>query len=152
MLWLTVKDAVEDQFDEGLFVFYILPCGLELLNDILKYASAAVLRSVNSLKECFGPYDAVNEFLRPLSNRAHWIALLFNSISALVALREALANGDTSGLVAVRASLNQRDAKIEAHRVDKVSSLIVVQSVNHQIKTTEESVPESVLLDTTNVV
>ena len=126
MLWLTIKDTVEDQFNEGLSIFKVLSCSLELLDDILKNASTTVLCSIHSFKQCFSPDNAVYKFLRPLSNRTHWKALLFDSISALVALCEALTNGNTGSLVAIRSSLNKWDTEVKAHRVDEVSSLIVV--------------------------
>ena len=151
MLWLLSKHPVKQHLDERLLILP-LPCSLQLLDDILKDLARSIFRPVDSLKECLGPHDAMDELLWSLTNCADWERSFLDAIDALVALCCALFDGDACGLVATRASLDEWDVKVEAHRVDVVTSFIVVQSVDHYVEVLEESEAEPVLLYAADVV
>jgi len=151
MLRLSVENSVEKRLDVC-FVSVLFSCGVQFLNYVFENLTSTVFSTKNSFKESLSPNNAVDQFLGALSDRAHWETFFFDAISTLVALCEAFANRRASCLIPVSSCLDQRNAEIETDGVDELASFIVVQCVDHQVKRAEEGVPESILLDTTNVI
>lgn len=90
MLWLLVEESIEKDLCELDFVTRLARL-LEFLYNVLDYVlRCLVLRSIETLEECLGPNDAMDEFLWLLSDGAYRKALLLDPISALVALRHSL--------------------------------------------------------------
>jgi len=104
----TVKDAIEEDLNEAL-LGVASPRSVELFNDVLKNLRRTVFRTENALEERFGPHDAMDQFFRTLSDRAHRETLLFDALGALVALSHVLLDCSARGFVAVRARLDQRN-------------------------------------------
>lgn len=151
MLWFPVENSIKKCL-HVCFMSILLSCGVQFLNYVFKDLRSAIFSAKNPFKESLGPNNAVDQFLGALPDRAHWETFFFDSISTLVALSEAFSDGRASCLIPVSPCLNQRNAEIEADGVDELASFIVVERIDHQVKRAEECVPESIFLDTTNVI
>jgi len=150
-LRLFLEDSVEEDLHE-LTLVVAFPRSVKLLDDVFKDLRLAIFSTVDAFKQSFCPDDAVNEFFWPLSDRAYRETLFFDPVCALVALGDSFLNRHTGGFVAICASFDQWDVEVEAHRVDEVSGLIVIKSIDDQGEVTKESVAESVFLDPPDVV
>ena len=152
MLRLLVEKSVEEDLSE-LNLLTGLASFLKLFNDVFNYVlRGLVLGAVESLEQSLGPDDAVDQLLWPLSDGADWEALLFDTVSALIALCLPFLDGYTRSLVAIRTRLDKRDIQVEAHLVDVVPCLVVVKCIYHKVELAEEAEAKPVLLYFPNVV
>lgn len=94
----------------------------------------------------------MNELFWALSDGADRKTFFFYAICALVALGQALLYRRASCFIAIRARFYQWNIHVETHRVNVVSSLIIVQSINHKVEAAEEGIAKSILLDASNLV
>ena len=152
MLWFFVEESIKEDLGK-LNLITGLSCHIQLLynvfDDVLR---GHVFGTIEALKECFCPYNAVDEFFRFLPDGAHREALLLDAICTLVALSHSLFDGHARRLISISSCLNQWHIQVEAHLIHVVPGLVVVESVDDEVEPTEEAEAKSVLLNLAHVV
>ena len=78
--------------------------------------------------------------------------MLLSTLGTLIALSQSFLNWRASCLVAICTSLNKRDVKVEAHRVDVISGLVIVQGIDYKVELTEKGIAKAIFLYPSNVV
>ena len=122
-------------------------CLLQVFDNIFNYIlSCSFFASKQSLKQCFCPDYAMDEFFWLLSDSAYWESLLFDSFHALVARCYSFLDTDAGHLISICASFYQGLVHIETHLIDIFPGFNIVECIYHEVKLFNELEPKPFLL------